>query len=52
LETYRVFLKCAIHTETIETDLMSMDDLSLQRIKSAGDELKDLVGDTISELVK
>lgn len=52
LETYRTFLKCAIHTEGIDSDQLSMGDISLQRIKSAGDELAKLVDMTIDELVK
>jgi cullin-associated NEDD8-dissociated protein 1 len=52
LETYRVFLKCAVHTETVDTDYMSMGDVSLQRVMSAADELAKLVEMTIEELVK
>jgi hypothetical protein len=53
LETYRTFLKCAIHTENLEEDSLSSPGvLSLSRVKSAGDELAQLVDTTIDELVK
>jgi hypothetical protein len=52
LETYRTFLKCAIHKENLEEDGFSLSGMQLQRVKSSGDELAKLVDTTIEELVK
>ena len=52
LETYRTFLKSAIHSESSEETFSLSDTPSLTKMKSAGDELAELVDVTIDELVK